>query len=125
MRRSDLLAGFEHAFAGIWHVVRTQRNARIHLGVALLVIGAGAWLGLAPIEWAVLALTIGMVLAAEWFNTVAETVVDLMTLEDHPLAKVAKDAAAAAVLLTAMVAVVVGLLILGIPAWRMLSALLR
>ena len=123
--RSNLLTGFEHAFAGIWHVVRTQRNARIHLCVTMLVIVGGAWLGLGATEWAILALTIGMVLAAEAFNTAVENVVDLVTLEDHPLAGVAKDAGAAAVLLTAIVAVVVGLLILGIPAWHLLSAQLR
>jgi len=124
-RRSDLLAGFGHAFAGIWHVLRTQRNARIHLCVTVFVIMGGAWLGLGAIEWAVLALTIGMVLAAEAFNTAVENVVDMVTLEDHPLARVAKDTAAAAVLLAAIVAVVVGLLILGIPAWHLLRAWLR
>jgi len=119
---SDLLTSFRHAFSGVWYVVRTQRNARIHLTVALVVIALGLWLGLSYTEWAVIVLTIGLVLAAEAFNTVAEAAVDLATAERHPLAKIAKDVAAGAVLLMAITAVVVGLLILGPPLWRTLLA---
>jgi diacylglycerol kinase (ATP) len=119
---SDLLTSFRHAFSGVWYVVRTQRNARIHLTVALVVIALGLWLGLSYTEWAVIVLTIGLVLAAEAFNTVAEAVVDLATAERHPLAKIAKDVAAGAVLLMAITAVLVGLLILGPPLWRTLLA---
>jgi len=119
---SDLLTSFRHAFSGVWYVVRTQRNARIHLTVALVVIALGLWLGLSYTEWAVIVLTIGLVLAAEAFNTVAEAAVDLATAERHPLAKIAKDVAAGAVLLMAITAVVVGLLILGPPLWRSLLA---
>jgi len=100
--------------------LRTQRNARIHLSVALLVIALGLWLGLNRTEWAIIILTIGLVLAAESFNTVAEAAVDLATAEYHPLAKIAKDVAAGAVLLTAITAIVVGLLILGPPLWKTL-----
>jgi diacylglycerol kinase (ATP) len=119
---SDLLTSFKHAFSGVWYVVRTQRNARIHLAVALVVIALGLWLGLSYTQWAVIVLTIGLVLAAEAFNTVAEAVVDLATAERHPLAKIAKDVAAGAVLLMAITAVLVGLLILGPPLWRTLLA---
>jgi len=119
---SDLLTSFKHAFSGVWYVVRTQRNARIHLAVALVVIALGLWLGLSYTQWAVIVLTIGLVLAAEAFNTVAEAAVDLATAERHPLAKIAKDVAAGAVLLMAITAVVVGLLILGPPLWRSLLA---
>jgi len=122
-RFSDLLTSFRHAFSGVWYVLRTQRNARIHLTVALVVIALGLWLGLSYAEWAIIVLTIGMVLAAESFNTVAEAVVDLATAERHPLAKIAKDVAAGAVLLMAITAVVVGLLILGPPLWRALFAM--
>ena len=72
-----------------------------------------------------LALAIGMVLAAEWFNTAVEAVVDLATSERHPLAKTAKDAAAAGVMLTALMAVVVGALLLGIPLWHRLVELVQ
>ncbi len=117
MPRSNFLTSFKYAFLGVWHVLRTQRNARIHLSVALVVIALGLWLGLSRTEWAIIVLTIGLVLAAESFNTVAEAAVDLATAEFHPLAKIAKDVAAGAVLLTAITAVIVGLLILGPPLW--------
>ena len=117
MPRSDLLTSFKYACSGVWHVLRTQRNARIHLSVALVVIVLGLWLGLSRTEWAIIVLTIGLVLAAESFNTVAEAAVDLATAEYHPLAKIAKDVAAGAVLLMAITAVIVGLLILGPPLW--------
>jgi diacylglycerol kinase len=119
-----LLTSFKYAFSGIWHVLRTQRNARIHLSIAVVVVVLGLWLGLSRTEWAIIALTIGLVLAAESFNTVAEAAVDLMTVDYHPLAKIAKDVAAGAVLLMAITAVVVGLLILGPPLWRALLAVL-
>jgi diacylglycerol kinase len=77
---------------------------------------------LSPTEWAIIALTIALVLAAEAFNTVAETAVDLAAAEYHPLAKIAKDVAAGAVLLMAIAAVVVGLLVLGPPLWRAVLA---
>jgi diacylglycerol kinase len=123
MGRSDLLTSFKYAFWGVSHVLRTQRNARIHLSVALLVIVAGLWLGLSRTEWAIIALTIGSVLAAESLNTVAEAAVDLATAEYHPLAQIAKDVAAGAVLLMAITAVIVGVLILGPPLWGALLAI--
>ncbi len=123
MYRSNLITSFKHAFSGMWHVLRTQRNARIHLSIASVVVALGLWLGLSPTEWAIIALTIALVLAAEALNTVAETAVDLATAEYHPLAKTAKDAAAGAVLLMAIAAVVVGLLILGPPLWAALLTL--
>ena len=118
-----LTTSFKRAFEGIWHVVRTQRNARIHLLIAAGVALIGAYVGLSLLEWAILALTIGLVLVTEWFNTVTEAVVDLATTEYHPLAKVAKDVAAGGVLVTAMVAVVVGVLILGPPLLRKVTYL--
>jgi diacylglycerol kinase len=122
MHRSNRLASFKYAFSGIWHVVRTQPNARIHLVIACVVVILGIWLGLSTTEWAIIALAIGMVLVAEAFNTVAEAVVDLATAEYHPLAKIAKDVSAGAVLLMAVAAIGVGILILGPPLWRALLA---
>jgi len=122
MGRSDLLTSFKYAFAGVWHILQTQRNARIHVCLALVAVVLGLWLGLSRTEWAVITLTIGLVLVAEAFNTVAESAIDLVTREYHPLARIAKDVAAGAVLLAAMTAVVVGLLILGPPLWRALVA---
>jgi diacylglycerol kinase (ATP) len=122
MYRSNLLSSFKYAFAGLAYLVRTQRNARIHLAISLVVVVLGFWSGLSRTEWAIIALTIGLVLAAESFNTVAEAAVDLASPQFHPLAKIAKDVAAGAVLLMAIAAVVVGLLILGPPLWRALFA---
>ena len=90
---------------------------RIHLSVAVAVIALGIYLGLNWTQWAVLALTIGAVMIAEMFNTVAEAALDAATPYYHPLVKVAKDVAAGAVLLTALIAVCVGLMILGPPLW--------
>ena len=90
------------------------------MAIGLIVVLLAAILRLSAPEWAILVLTIGAVLAAETFNTVIETVVDLVSPEHHELAKAAKDTAAGAVLLLAMAAVVVGLLILGPPLYKQL-----
>lgn len=117
MRSRNLLESFRYAFAGLRYALRTQRNTRIHLIIAGLVILVGLWLGLPTEQWALLALTIGLVLVGEMLNTVAETLVDMVSPGYHPLAKVVKDVTAGAVLLTAIFAVIVGLLILGPPLW--------
>jgi diacylglycerol kinase len=116
-RRHGLVASFGCALAGFWHVIKTQRNMRIHLAVGAAVIAAGLALGLDWTQWAVLALTMGFVLVAEMFNTVAEAALDAATPYYHPLVKIAKDVAAGAVLVTALVSVGVGLLVLGPPLW--------
>ncbi len=122
-RRTSLVQSFRCAFAGLWHTLRSQRNARIHLSIAVIVIAVGVALNLNRSEWAIVGLAIGFVFVAELFNTVIEAVIDLVTEEYHPLAKRAKDMAAGAVLTAAMTAVAVGLLILGPPllarlGWR-------
>ena len=123
--RSNIFGSFKCAFAGLWYMLRTQRNARIHVTVAAAVVVMGLWLGVSETEWAILVLTIGVVLTAEALNTVAEAAVDLATMEYHPLAKVAKDVAAGAVLLMAMAAAIVGFLILGPPLCRVVLGALR
>ncbi|MFZ5858966.1 MAG: diacylglycerol kinase family protein [Chloroflexota bacterium] len=109
------LHSLRHALRGWWYVMQTQRNAWIHAIVATAVLILGLWLRLPARDWAVLILTIAMVFAAEFINTAIEAVVDLATKEHHPLAKVGKDVGAAAVLIAALAAVLVGLLILGPP----------
>jgi diacylglycerol kinase len=121
MRSRNLAESFRFACAGLWYALRTQRNTRIHLAIAAGAIALGLWLGLSYTQWAVLALTIGFVLVSEMLNTVAETLVDLISPGYHPLAKVVKDVTAAAVLLGAIIAVIVGLLVLGPPLWARLS----
>ena len=114
----------KYALHGWWHVVQTQRNAWVHALIAVIVIIMCLWLKLPARDWAVLILTIAMVFTAEFINTAIEAVVDLATHEEHPLAKVSKDVGAAAVLIAALAAVLVGLLILGPPLWAKIAALM-
>lgn len=106
---------FGHAFEGWWYVLRTQRNAWLHVGITLTVFGLSFWLRLDALRWAILVLTTAMVFAAEFFNTAVEIVVDLISPQEHPLAKLGKDVAAGAVLITALAAVPIGILVLGPP----------
>lgn len=111
------IASFRHAFHGWMYVIRTQRNAWIHAIITILVVIMGLWLGLPARDWATLVLVIAMVWSAEFLNTSIEAVVDLASPAHHPLAKTGKDVGAAAVLIAAGAAVLVGLLILGPPLW--------
>lgn len=107
----DVLESFGHAFDGLVHLLRTQRNIRVHVAAALLALGLAAALGFSPLEWAVLTLTIALVLAAEGLNTGIEIAVTLASPERRPQAKAAKDVAAGVVLLCAIAAVVIGVLL--------------
>lgn len=113
MRSANLWRSFGYAFAGLGYVLRTQRNFRIHLAVAGLAVAVGLYLGLGWLEWAVVIICIALVLIGEMVNTVIEAIVGLASPAYHPLAKIAKDVAAGAVLLTALASVIVGLLVLG------------
>ena len=111
---------FHFAFEGWWFVLRTQHNAWIHAVITLTVMGMALWLRLPGRDWAVLILTFMAVWMAEFMNTAIEAVVDMTMPDEHPLAKVAKDVAAAAVLVGALGAILVGLLLLGPPLWQQL-----
>jgi diacylglycerol kinase len=115
---------FRHAFAGWWHVLRTQRNAWIHALASTLVAILGLWLGLAPRDWAEIVVAIAMVWTAEFINTALEAVVDLASPEQHELAQVSKDVGAAAVLIASLASVLIGLLVLGPPLWGRLQSLI-
>ncbi len=114
------LQGFVYASEGIRYVIQTQRNARVHLVIAGVIAAAGIYFRLAPLEWAVLVLTFGVVFSAEMVNTVAETAVDILTQRQHPMAKVAKDVGAGAVLVAALAAIGVGVAIFGPRLWVMI-----
>ena len=103
---------FEHAYRGMIYAVRTQRNMRFHVVVAVVVLVASLLVGVRKLELAVLVLTILLVFVTELFNTAMEFVVDLATREYHPLAKLAKDVSAGAVLVSSVGAVLVGYLVL-------------
>ncbi|UIE39574.1 diacylglycerol kinase family protein [Leptodesmis sichuanensis] len=102
----SLLTSFRYAWAGVSYAFQTQRNFRIHVVVGALAIGLGVFLQLRAVEMAVIGLTIGAVLAMELLNTAIESVVDLTVKQNyHELAKIAKDCAAAAVLISSLAAI--------------------
>ncbi len=111
----DELVAFLKSFAYAWHglvyAVRTQRNARVHMVLGSAAIILGLLLRISPVEFAMIFVAITLVFIAEMFNTVAEACIDLVTKEYHPLARIAKDVAAGAVLLNAMLSVIIALLV--------------
>lgn len=107
------MRSFGYAFAGLAYLVRTQRNFRIHLLIALVAVAAGVAAGLTGVEWAVLFVTIALVTLAEGLNTGIEIAVSLASPEVRPEAKAAKDVAAGMVLLAAIASVGVGLVLFG------------
>lgn len=106
---------FTYAFAGIRSAC-SERNFRFHLFAMVTVVFAGFLTKISAIEWTILFLTIAAVLSLEMMNSALERVVDLVTDEFHPLAKVAKDLAAGAVLTAAIFSVIIGLIIF-LPKW--------
>jgi len=102
-----------YAIAGWLYMLRHQKNTRIQAVASIAIFFVALWLGISTVEWAILILTITMVWMAEFINAAVEATVNLYTSEFHPMAKVAKDVASAAVLLGVVAAVLVGLLILG------------
>ncbi len=107
--QQGFLRSFSFAGQGVWHVVRTQRNMRVHLLAGSAAIVAGLVLRITAVDWACVLTAIGLVLATETLNTVVEALTDLCTDEYHPLAKIAKDAAAGAVLISSVTALGVGI----------------
>ncbi len=118
------IQSFRHAFRGWHYALRTQRNAWIHSVIATAVFIVGLWLQLPPRDWAVIILTAALVFSAEFLNTSIEAVVDLASPDHHPLAKIGKDVGAAAVLVSALAAILIGLLLLGPPLLQKLTTLI-
>src|SRR3954468_5126879 len=110
-RAPSIIESFNFAFEGIIHVLRTQRNMRIHFGVAVAVLIAGLAVDVSRLELIALLLAISFVLIAEMINTALEAAIDVATTSFDPLAKLAKDIAAGAVLIAAINAVAVGYLV--------------
>ena len=118
------LKAFGYALSGWWFVIRTQRNAWIHMVVSVAVILMSFILHITASNWALILLAISMVWIAEFLNTALEAVVDLATNhQHHDLARVGKDVGAAAVLIAAVSSVIIGLLILGPPLWAVIKSL--
>lgn len=104
---------FVYAWQGIVHTVKTQRNFRFHIAAMVYVTAFSLFYELTVGEYVLLALTFSSVISAELINTAIEAAVDLCSPEQHRLAKIAKDAAAGAVLAAAIFAVAVGVLLFG------------
>lgn len=111
-RKTTLLQSFNHAFRGLVYAVRHQRNMRIHLAVAVVVLIASILLNLTKLEFVAVLLAVTFVLASELINSAVEAVVDIMTDELDPRAKAAKDLAAGMVLIAAVNALAVAYLVL-------------
>ena len=123
--RPSLLETFNHAFEGIVHVLRTQRNMRVHFAAASAVLLSAFALGVTRNELIALFFAIALVLIAEMLNSAVEAAVDVATTSFDPVAKVAKDVAAGAVLIAAANAVVVGYLVFSTAFARRSSRLLE
>lgn len=110
-KKAPLKKSFGYAFEGIFTCIRKERNMKIHIAAAILVITAGIVLKLSAAEWCICLALFGLVMALELVNTAVEAVVDLVTEERKPLAKTAKDTAAGAVLIAAIMAAAAGCII--------------
>jgi diacylglycerol kinase len=99
---------FRAALRGFGWLILSERHFQLHLVAAVAAILLGLILGLTAVEWAILAVTIGLVLVAEAINTAIEHTIDLTVRQIHPLARNAKDIGAAAVLIAAAISVLVG-----------------
>lgn len=108
---------FKHAIDGLTYTFRSQPNFRVHSIFAFFAISAGLFFSISPSEWAVIVLVVAWVLVVEMINTSIEAVVDLHTDVFHDLAKIAKDVAAGMVLLSAVMAVIIGLIIFLPKIW--------
>ena len=117
------LQSIRYALDGIKYILETQQNARIHLLFTLAVFILGFLLGITRMEWIALALTVGLVWAAELFNTAVEVMVDWISPEKHIAAKICKDISAGSVLVTASISILVGILIFGPPLWNWVSGI--
>ena len=105
------LFSFAYAFKGLQYAFRTQLNFKVHSISALAAVLLGYWLNIETNDWLWICLAIGLVLISELFNTALEVLVDLVSPEYHPKAGAVKDLSAAAVLITAALAIAIGLMV--------------
>ncbi len=114
------LQSFGYAGRGIWQVFRSETNMKIHVLIAVLVVIFGFYFQISIQEWIACLFCIGLVFSAEMINTAIENVVDLASPLHHELAGKAKDIAAGAVLICAIISAIIGLLIFIPKAWALL-----
>lgn len=113
----QLVRSFRFAFAGTFHVLRTEQNMRVHVVLGGLVALLGAYLQISTAEWGLIVLCIGAVMSAECFNSSVERLADRLSQDEHYLIRVAKDAAAGGVLMVSLSSVAVGALIFLPKLW--------
>ena len=106
-----LISSFKYAFQGIQYAFTTQRNIKVHFAIGIIVLLLGIYLKLNLLEWCILFLTINMVITGEMINTALEKTIDLVTEEYRILAKIVKDVAAGAVLISDIFSVIIGILL--------------
>ena len=118
-RRASLKHAFGFAFEGIAYTVRTQHNMRLHLVIAVCVLVLSLLLRLTPIEWAIILICIGLVLMTEMLNTAIEAIIDLVSPEYHPLAKISKDIGAGMVVVFSAIAAIIGCIVFAMAILRL------
>ncbi|PCJ21093.1 MAG: diacylglycerol kinase [Candidatus Cloacimonadota bacterium] len=105
------LDSFKYAFSGIWTMVKSEKNAQIHLFSSLFIISIGIIYQISKLEWYAIILCIALVWMAELLNTAIEVLADVVSPEIHPSIKTVKDIAAGAVLISAMASLIIGIMI--------------
>lgn len=108
---NKFLLAFKYAFNGIVNAIKEERNMKIHLVAVIVVIFLGFVYKISKVEWMICIVLFGLVISSELINTAIEKTVDLVTREENELAKVAKDVAAGAVLVNAVISVVIAVII--------------
>ena len=106
-----LLKSFKYAFDGIYTGIKEEQNMKIHITIMILVIIFGIMLKISNAEWIICIILFGLVISMELINTAIENTVDLITKEKNEQAKIAKDVAAGAVLVSAIASAIIGLII--------------
>lgn len=106
-----LLKSFKYAFDGIYTGIKEEQNMKIHITIMILVIIFGIMLKISKMEWIICIILFGLVISMELINTAIENTVDLITKEKNEQAKIAKDVAAGAVLVSAIASAIIGLII--------------
>ena len=105
------LKSFRYAFEGIFRGIKEEQNMKIHIAITILVIIFGILLKISKVEWIICIALFGLVISMELINTAIESAVDLITKEKNEQAKIAKDVAAGAVLVSAIASAIIGLII--------------
>lgn len=111
MKSTNLLKSFGYAFSGIWHCLKMERNYKIHAFIALCVCVLAWYYQFNRYQWGILIITVMSILVLEMINTAFELVVDMLSPEFHPTAKIIKDVAAGSVLVASIAAFVIGVLL--------------